>query len=298
VGHPARLRQPFRQRRCLMTIQAYIDDSGVKGTDPVFVLAGYIAEAEKWAAFSDAWKHHLSQSPSIRYLKMYEAAKLSGEFRFWRPEERDRKLSGCVDVINRFQPDKGVFFMNDLVAWEEIIPKMKVKTLADPHFHAFNGMISAICDEALDAGVNEEIEIIFDEHVIFGPRVSYWYPALKELIELTDPERSEQVRRVLPSSIMFRNDKTFVPLQAADILAWFERMTFRDRLPGIETVWRFPDPTGFEWLAEKLLASLPKSAYSTIWGHERIAGMNELSKEMRDDPKMEELLMKWKKRLT
>lgn len=285
----------FRQRRRLLTIQAYIDESGVQGTDPVFVLAGFIGETEKWAAFSDAWKQHLSQSPSIQYLKMNEAAKLDGEFRFWKAEERDQKLSGCVDILNRFQPDKGIFFLNDLVAWEQIVPKMKMKTLADPHFQAFNGMISAICNEALDVGISEEIEIIFDEHVIFGPRVSHWYPLLKEMIEHTNPERVEQVRTVLPSSIMFRNDKKFVPLQAADVLAWFLRMTFRDRAPGIETVWRSPDPNGFEWLAEKLLASLPKSAYSTIWGHERIANIVELSKEMRNAPEIASLLVKWQK---
>jgi len=33
-------------------IQAFIDESGVKGTDEVFVLAGFIAPAEQWATFS------------------------------------------------------------------------------------------------------------------------------------------------------------------------------------------------------------------------------------------------------
>ncbi len=43
-----------RRRRLLGMFQAYIDDSG-RGQTP-FVLAGYIAPAEKWAEFSDKWQ--------------------------------------------------------------------------------------------------------------------------------------------------------------------------------------------------------------------------------------------------
>jgi Protein of unknown function (DUF3800) len=281
----------------LLTIQAYIDDSGVKGTTCVFVLAGFISEAAKWAAFSDAWNLHLKQPPSIQYLKMNEAVKLKGEFRSWSPTDRDRKLLGCARIINQFRPDAGIYFINDLVAWKQFIPERRIKTLADPHFHGFHAMISAVCNEAMDMGINEQIEIIFDQHVIFGPRVALWYPALKEMIELTNPERVEQVRNVLPSAPLFRDDQKFAPLQAADILAWLLRHAFSDRIPGSETVWRYPQPSGFEWLSAEIVPSLRRSKYSTIWGHERIANMHKLSLEMSDSPAMAEMLIKWQKLL-
>jgi hypothetical protein len=280
-----------------LTVQAYLDDSGVKGTHPVFVLAGFMSKAEKWAEFSDAWSDYLKLSPSIRYLKMNEAVKLKGEFRSWEPAERDKKLAGCAQIINRFRPDTGIYFINDLVAWEQHMPERMIRTLADPHFHGFNAMISAVCNEALDMGIHEQIEIIFDQHVIFGPRVSLWYPALKEMIELTNPERVEQVKSVLPSAPLFRDDKKFPPLQAADILAWLLRHAFSDRIPGSETVWRYPKPSGFEWFSAEILPALPHSKYSTIWGHERIANMHKLSLEMSDSPAMAEMIIKWQKRL-
>ena len=102
------LSEPERRRRLLLPIQAYIDDSGVKGTHAVFVLAGFMGNAERWAEFSDAWSDYLKLAPSVRYVKMNEAVKLNGEFRSWKPEERDRKLAGCADIINRFQPDTGI----------------------------------------------------------------------------------------------------------------------------------------------------------------------------------------------
>jgi hypothetical protein len=288
---------PERKRKVLLTVQAYIDDSGVKGTSSVFVLAGFISDAEKWAEFSDAWSIHLKQSPSIRYLKMNEAVKLKGEFRSWSPAERDRKLLGCARIINQFRPHTGIYFINDLVAWKQLVPDRRIKTLADPHFHGFLAMVSAVCNEALDAGIDEQIEIIFDQHVIFGPRVSFWYPASKEFIELTNLERAERVRSILPVSPMFKDDHKFAPLQAADILAWLLRHAFSDRIPGLETVWRYPRPSGFEWLSAQILDSLPCSEYSTIWGHERIANMHKLSLEMGDDPVMAGIIEKWQKQL-
>jgi hypothetical protein len=158
-------------------------------------------------------------------------------------------------------------------------------------------MIAGVCNEVLDSGIDDEVEIIFDEHVIFGPRVSFWYPALKEVIELTNPERADRVKKVLPPAPLFRDDRKFVPLQAADILAWLLRTTFSDRVPGLETEWRYPKPTGLEWLAEQLLPLLPASKYSTIWGHERIARIQQLSIEMRDDPKLAHTIVKWRKLL-
>jgi len=79
---------------------------------------------------------------------------------------------------------------------------------------------------------------------------------------------------------MFKDDRDFLPLQAADILAWFLRTSFRDRVPGLETVWRRPARTGFEWLSAELLRDLPHSKYSTIWGHERIADIQRLSRRI------------------
>ena len=280
----------------LLTIQAYIDDSGIKGTDPVFVLAGFIGKAERWAEFSDAWSIHLKQSPSVQYIKMNEAAKLNGQFRSWKPEERDQKLAGCVEIIKRFPPEKAIYFINDLIAWKQIVREIKVKTLADPHFHGFNAVISGVCNEVLDSGVDEQIEVIFDEHVIFGPRVSLWYPVLKELIELTNNEKLSRIKNILPPAPMFRDDRHFLPLQAADILAWLLRTAFRDRLPGLETAWR-PALTGFEWLAEELLPSIPVSQYSIMWGHEKIARIQKLSIEMRCAPELADTIAKWQKKL-
>src|SRR5947209_6090015 len=69
-----------RNRRVLLPIQAYIDDSGGIGHADAFVLAGFIADAQAWLAFSEEWQACLATSPAISRFKMREAANRRGSF--------------------------------------------------------------------------------------------------------------------------------------------------------------------------------------------------------------------------
>jgi hypothetical protein len=59
-----------RTKRRMMALQAYFDDSKEAGR--VVVLAGLIAPAEQWAAFSDEWKGMLTLRRNWLYFKMSE----------------------------------------------------------------------------------------------------------------------------------------------------------------------------------------------------------------------------------
>jgi hypothetical protein len=87
-GFPAKV----RWKRRILFLQAFIDDSGV-GQPPVSVLGGFIAPAERWAAFSTEWQQVLDIRPSIAYLKMSEAEACTGEFAHWSEGRRDERLA-------------------------------------------------------------------------------------------------------------------------------------------------------------------------------------------------------------
>jgi hypothetical protein len=57
-----------RRRRQLLMLQAHIDDS--KTDSQLFVLGGFIAPAEAWAAFTEEWQKELDQPPQIPEFKM------------------------------------------------------------------------------------------------------------------------------------------------------------------------------------------------------------------------------------
>jgi hypothetical protein len=86
-----------------MALQAYVDDSG--GTEenkhPYFVLAGLIADAERWASLSDQWQAVLDLGPKLDYFKMSEASYLTKQFSLWRgwtKELRDRRVDNLVEI--------------------------------------------------------------------------------------------------------------------------------------------------------------------------------------------------------
>lgn len=101
-GYPRerRLKQP------IVILQANIDDSG-KGQHPVFVLAGFVASAERWTAFANDWQTCLDANPPIAYFKMKEAADRRDEFhssRFPTDEHRNERLRAFMGIIDEHLP--------------------------------------------------------------------------------------------------------------------------------------------------------------------------------------------------
>src|SRR5579864_4179881 len=127
------LPEEARRRRYLMPVQTFVDDSGGKGHSRYFVLAGLIADAESWLAFSDEWAAYLKQAPSIRRFKMRDAAARTGEFRNWEPQDRDDKLRGFAKIVNR-HARLLTYTVIDLAAHAETWAKDKWKVSTDPYF--------------------------------------------------------------------------------------------------------------------------------------------------------------------
>ena len=242
----------------------------------MFVLAGFIARADLWAKFSDEWSETLNERPAIKYLKMYEAAKLDGQFRGWSVAARDEKLRKLVAVLVRNAPRRAIHFTYDTADFQKYRAPRGLPPIADPYFEGALGIMAGVCYDEIDLGVPEEVEIIFDEHLIFRPRLHMWYPLLKARIELYDPA----LKGVLPLQPSFKDDKRFPPLQAADIVAWLFRNAFSGQR------------TEFEWIATDLTPLVPMSNYRSIFTAER---MNRINAMNLDFPI--ELIRQWEKDL-
>jgi hypothetical protein len=90
--------------------------------------------------------------------------------------------------------------------------------LRHPYVFAHEILIIAAWHELMSRGQSERFEIIFDENLVFAPRVKALYIPLLRVAP-------EEIRKILPVDPLFRDDKEFVPLQAADMLAWLLRRT-------------------------------------------------------------------------
>ncbi len=239
-----------------MPIQVFVDDSGGKGQGPVLVFAGLISEAERWAAFSEEWKQCLETPPAIAYFKMSEAAGRRHQFQGWSVAKRNAKLLELARICNRLV-EAVVHCGVDIQGLEEALATPHAeKPLNEPYFWVFQNIIHSVGYDLLNRGLKEEFEIIFDEHVIFAPRVKWYYPVFRHFAE---PE----LQPILPVEPLFRSDKQFLPLQAADLFAWCFRRGTSKKVP-----------TGYEWLLPELSA-IGHSKESNFYSKERMLAIVE-----------------------
>lgn len=230
-GLPERL----RRRRLILTLQAWFDDSGTKGTGRWMTMSGLFGEAELLASIAHEWDKHLrARYPgAIRYFKMDEACQLDGEFKHWKPENRDIKVLQMSKIIDRKDLVE-ISARVDLKAFEKIAPSwshikpqrgdaQRHHSMGSPYLLLFQYVLVTAITEAVARGVTSPIEIAFDEQSIFSPTILAGYPGLRE-DERAFPERFA----VMPAWPGFRNDQDFVILQAADMLAGELRLIAED----------------------------------------------------------------------
>ena len=197
------------------SLQAFIDDSASDSGDQRLFLAGYLNLASRWKLFSAAWQEELSNKPTIKYLKMSEANALDGQFNGWSIATRDEKLNGLARVINHFQP-LSFHFSVSREQYYRILKPVSPRGLGNPHFTCCFGIVSMLARHIADQGVRVPIEFIFDEQSGVSDDMALFFDYMKNNI----PKRA---RQLILRSPAFRDDKVFLPIQAADMLAWHVR---------------------------------------------------------------------------
>src|ERR1039458_8240634 len=105
-----------------MVLQAYVDESGSENQHPALIMSGYIAPAEKWAAFSDAWDSALKMKPSLESFKMNDAVRLKNDFWRWDPKIRDERLR----LLRRIIQDHALTYVSCVVPFEGFYKALQV----------------------------------------------------------------------------------------------------------------------------------------------------------------------------
>ncbi|HWF91953.1 MAG TPA: DUF3800 domain-containing protein [Terriglobales bacterium] len=197
------------------TYGAYIDDSASSEDDEIFLLAGYAQTAPAWAAFSDVWAKTLRQAPSINYCHMTEAEGLKGQFLGWGKTQRDRKLAELANVIVKHDPWSIECFVSRQ-KYQEIIEPVIAYDLRGPYFSCFYGTIVSLARYHAQTGITLPTDFVFDEQGKVGAEAVLWYEAIKE-------RQKPEIKALMGSTPIFRDDEKVLPLQAADMIAWHLR---------------------------------------------------------------------------
>jgi hypothetical protein len=213
-----------RQKRQLLMLQAYFDDSRLEPSNLTFgayVVSGYLADATKWAAFSDAWQRVLDIAsprglPKLNYLKTTQAFRnrdRASQFYDWTDAERNERLLLFAKTVNQYA----------LISVQTIIPVEIYKRVLGPitkqsaYWLAFHSLIAELAEFLIARNIDDKVEIYFDRQ---GDES-------EDRIRESYREVAKQVPAASAAKIAgtpdFRDDKDVLPLQAADLIAWHVR---------------------------------------------------------------------------
>jgi Protein of unknown function (DUF3800) len=203
------LPSPQRERRLMFMLQAYFDDSGNLGQEKFSLLGGYIATTEAWADFSERWASVLAAAPSIAYLKTSHAMLLKGEFSDWAPEARDQKVAALLNVVHETDFAYGAMEIldNDSCSrFSNAMPRLKKPF----PFLAVDLMQSCIKTQG-ELGLLEQVDFIFDSSDMSEAEIGQYFNRMMN----TAPPGLQGIPKSPP---IFRDERIFLPLQAADLV--------------------------------------------------------------------------------
>ena len=206
-----------------MTYQVYVDDSGTGGDSPVFVLAGCEAQALRWTAFTNEWHVALGTSPSIKYFKASECFSQRGEFAGWRREDCSQKAEKLASIIETYI-ERAFIFLVRTADFTKVFKGQIDSRYDNPYYLMARDLCEQLVMLYANERPNESLEIIFDDNAAVAKPINVLYASLQDLsfalnerILLSD---------VMPISPSFVDEKDSLPLQAADMIAWFFRRAF------------------------------------------------------------------------
>jgi hypothetical protein len=216
-------------------VNGYIDDSADHKT---FVLAGYVAPADEWVRFSEAWQEALDGPPSVTHLKTVDAMspKPVGVFHGWTRAAVDQKLEQLYSIIDAHVSYEvsAVVVLADLekVFGDAPLPKRA----KDPFYLAISSLISGVARLQVqqEQPTDEVVDWVFDETVKKQGR----FIAVWDMLKATAPM---DIRHMIGGTPAFRKDfdkaypaRSVLPLQAADMEAWWLRRRWQEKLQGLD----------------------------------------------------------------
>jgi hypothetical protein len=205
-----------RAKRALMMLQAFIDDSSNE-RPPIFVLAGYLASVSQWEALSKDWAFAL-ESWHLPYFKMSEAAAA------WSEELQRERIGYLYRLIDENVSGAFVNVLDPFVL-KDVMQKHPSPHFSQPYTFSFFSLISQVTRSGL-IGADNEIEFIFDEQMTEKK-------IIREVWDIFANSAPAEAKQRLAGEPLFGDDKKFMPLQAADLYAWWIRRRYLEKFHNV-----------------------------------------------------------------
>lgn len=225
-GYP----EPQRGWRRVMCLRAYVDDSGSEPESPVYVLGGIVLPSDWWKTLCEEWNAVLKAPRPIEYFKASEVGdREKGPFRDFTGPERQQKVNALVDVLCTSHP----LALSVSLEWkifEDFRLRNRLSPVAhDPYFFLYYCIIALGARRAAREANPTPIDFVFDNQGKVGEAVLEWYQFFADRIP---------TGLLLGQAPVFDDEKLCLPLQAADLFAWYGR---RNALNAFNPDWKWQE---------------------------------------------------------
>jgi hypothetical protein len=206
-------------------LHAYVDASGTG--DPKFlIIAGHVAASEAWEDFSVAWEERLAcaKLPYFKMNQMKRRPEIAGWFYRLIGEHDIPAAIACVVKTDEIRDVELSIRFSDNIT--------NPNSATNPYYWAVKYMVGIVAQYQTELGFIEPIDFIFDDETEKEKIISSWN-ILKNAAE-------PRIFKFLGDTPIYRDDKKTMPLQAADLYAWWVLKWVRDGVVGWEKEIPFP----------------------------------------------------------
>lgn len=274
-----------RYAHLLIMFRSFIDETEAQSKQgkQVFCFFGWVATADEWERFSNAWYKELHQKPSIDYFKHYEAKSQTGQFQGWPKSKCEAKILSLSKIIANSEIKYGATTSVRTDQLREMLKScvLPVKTVRSilhasrPYDWAFHSIVSMILQLQVNLGETEPIDFVFDEGDAAFDDCARRYREFRALLP--------RALSAIAGTVLTANDKMVMPLQAADLIAGEATVRLRCQPASQPYKLIHENKTIFSCpvtLADKPFSNFPEllSLLNIIWATrvlEKVKGKNE-----------------------
>jgi len=190
-------------------VTGYFDDSGTSPTNSVVAVAGYIGSVSQWQKFNTEWNALLSDF-NVPMMHRTDLESFVGDFVGWNPEKRNRFVNKAQEIIKR---RTYVAIGNSVIRadFEEVFPDILKNFYGGAYGYCAMLCIARArrwCEKVKQAG---PIDWVFEAGTAGSTQVDIMMKAICS---------NESMRRDFRINGWSFRDKTTIPLQAADVIAY------------------------------------------------------------------------------
>jgi len=186
----------------------YLDESGTHADSDAAVVAGFVSNVTQWEAFSQGWQQVLTDS-NLDYFHMSDFENRTGQFSGWQEDARRDVLNKLLSIIH------------DHTFWN-----IGCIVLRQSFDSILSSAVKQICGDAYGAAalscwrhlgeILKEVDGWMDCSMEAGAKGS----GALQLIFQEDSKISEWRNNHRILVLSFRDKRAYLPLQAADMLAY------------------------------------------------------------------------------